>query len=104
MTGLSQPSEAAEVESSDHQIIESTPKEKLVSRPLQAIFCLGFLLISCGTKTEQETTVQEATELSEEQEEAIVESISTDLDSAKVALGKATQENLAEIDSLLENF
>ena len=69
-------------------------------KKLFAILSLGLLMVSCGgnTKSAQDETI------TPEQEQAIVDSLSTQIENERVELEQTTNENLAEIDSLLENF
>ena len=69
-------------------------------KKILAVLSVSLLLVSCGgnTKSAQEESI------TPEQEQAIVDSLSTQIENERAELEKTTNENLAEIDSLLENF
>ena len=68
---------------------------------LLTVFFIGLFFISCGTTKQAD---QEETQLSAEEETALADSLSNQIENARTELEQSSQENLAEIDSLLENF
>ena len=70
------------------------------------ITCVMFFLVSCSSKstTDENQSYQNISELTEEQDQAIADSLSMELENARMELEQETKENLSEIDSLLENF
>ncbi len=65
-----------------------------------ALITLVLLVAACGTKTTEPTE----TTLTAEQEMVVADSLSTDIEKTRQELEADTEQNLAEIDSLLENF
>lgn len=64
-----------------------------------AIICCLFILAACGAKQEKAPT-----EMTMEEEQAVADSLATNIDQAREELSKEAEEDLQEIDSLLENF
>ena len=70
---------------------------------LITIFVLGLFLVACGGKT-AESTEGESQELTPEQESELANELSAEIESDAAEIKEATEENLQEVDSLLENF
>ena len=72
-----------------------------MKKTVYLLFAL-FFLASCGGNSNAESS--ENRELTKEEESALADSLTTLIDSDIEEVKQATDKNLQEIDSLLENF